>query len=84
MAPYGGYAPKLVRLFFCGGKGGRRLAVRIAVFTWEFPKITGTLLGVPIIRTIVFWSLYWGLLILGNYHMVQGSLFCGRGMPILP
>ena len=27
---------------------------------WEFPKIRGTILGVPIIRTIVFWGLYWG------------------------
>ena len=35
---------------------------------WEFPKIRGTLLGVPITRTIVFWGLYWGPLILGNYH----------------
>ena len=25
-------------------------------------------MGVPIIRTIVFWGLYWGTLILGNYH----------------
>ena len=25
-------------------------------------------LGVPIIRTIVFWGLHWGPLILGNYH----------------
>ena len=29
-----------------------------------FPKIMGTLLGVPIIRTIVSWGLYWGPLIL--------------------
>ena len=29
-----------------------------------FPK-----LGVPTIRIIVYWGLYWGLLILGNYHM---------------
>ena len=36
---------------------------------WGFPKIRCTLLGVPIIRTIVFWGLYWGPLILGNYHM---------------
>ena len=36
---------------------------------WGFPKIRGTILGVPIIRTIVFWGLYWGPLILGNYHM---------------
>ena len=33
-----------------------------------FPKIRGNLFGVPIIRTLVFWSLYWGPLILGNYH----------------
>ena len=26
-------------------------------------------MGVPIIRTIVFWGLYWGPLILGNYHI---------------
>ena len=31
------------------------------------PKIRDTFLGVPIIRTIVFWGLYWGPLILGNY-----------------
>ena len=29
----------------------------------------GTCLGVPIIRTIVFWGLYWGPFILGNYHV---------------
>ena len=31
--------------------------------TWRFPKIRGTFLGIPIIRTIVFWGLYWGPLI---------------------
>ena len=36
---------------------------------WGFPKIRGTISGVPIIRTIVFWGLYWGPLILGNYHV---------------
>ena len=36
---------------------------------WGFPKIRGTILGVSIIRTIVFWGLYWGSLILGNYHV---------------
>ena len=30
------------------------------------------LLGVPIIRTIVFWGLYWGPLILGMYHLGLG------------
>ena len=29
---------------------------------WGFPKIGGTILGVPMIRTIVFWGLYWGKL----------------------
>ena len=33
-----------------------------------FPKIRITFLGVPIIRTIVFWGLYWG-----NYHLRQGE-----------
>ena len=36
---------------------------------WGFPKIRGTIWGVPIIRIIVFWGLYWGPPILGNYHM---------------
>ena len=27
-------------------------------YTWEFPKIRGTILGVPIIRIIVFGGLY--------------------------
>ena len=36
---------------------------------WGFPKIRGTILGVPIIRIIVFWGLYWGAPILGNYHI---------------
>ena len=30
--------------------------------------------GVPIIRTIVFWGLYWGPLILGKYHISDGTL----------
>ena len=36
---------------------------------WGFPKIAGTIFGVPIMRTIVFWVLYWGPPILGNYHI---------------
>ena len=34
-----------------------------------FPKLGVPLLGVPIVRTIIFWGLYWGPLILGNYHL---------------
>ena len=41
--------------------------------TWGFPKIRGTLLGVPVIRIIIFGGLYWGPLILGNYHIVLCS-----------
>ena len=37
--------------------------------TWGFPNIRGTILGVPIIKTIIFLGLYWGPLILENYHM---------------
>ena len=35
-----------------------------------FPKTGGTILGVPIIRIIVFWGLYWGPFILGNYQIL--------------
>ena len=36
---------------------------------WGFPKIKGTFLGLPIIRTRVLWGLHWGPLILRNYHI---------------
>ena len=36
---------------------------------WRIPKTRGTLLGVPILRIIVYWGLYWGPPILGNYHI---------------
>ena len=35
---------------------------------WVFPKIRHTFLGVGV-RDIVSWGLYWGHLILGNYHI---------------
>ena len=35
-----------------------------------FPKLRGTFLGAPIIKTTVYWGLYWGPLILGNYRLV--------------
>ena len=34
-----------------------------------FLKLGDTLLGVPRIRTIVYWGLYWGPRIQGNYHI---------------
>ena len=36
---------------------------------WGFPRIRGTFLKVPIIRIIVYWGLYWGPPILGNYQI---------------
>ena len=33
---------------------------------WEFPKISGAFLGVPIIRITVFWGLYWASRHSGN------------------
>ena len=34
----------------------------------SFPKLGVPFFGGPIIRTMLFWGLYWGRLILGNYH----------------
>ena len=39
---------------------------------WGLPEIRGAISEVPIIRTIVFWGLYWGPLVLGNYHIHPG------------
>ena len=63
---------------------GTNYQVSLGVIWW-LPKIMGTFLGVPIIRTIVFWGLYWGAPVLGNYHMNMRSmrglwpLGCGSG-----
>ena len=38
---------------------------------WEFPKIWSTFLRVPIIRTILYWGLYWGPPIEGNYQVLE-------------
>ena len=35
---------------------------------WEVPKIRGTILGIPIIKTIVFWGLHWDPPNDGNYQ----------------
>ena len=47
---------------------------KLSYTRWRFPKIMGTILGVPIIRTIVFGGLYWGPPILGNYHIYTRHL----------
>ena len=36
---------------------------------WGFPKIRGTILRVPILKILKSWGPYWGLPILGNYHI---------------
>ena len=51
----------------------RSLAIELVVTVCGFPKIRGTFLGIPIIRTIVYWGLYWGSLILGNYRNETGT-----------
>ena len=38
-----------------------------------FPKLGAPFWGIPIIRTIIYWGLYWGPPILGNYHMPLSS-----------
>ena len=68
----------------CGGvlaqMSSRILLVPLIGDIWGFPKIRGTLLEVPIIRTIVFWGLHWGPPILGNYHMVPNSRYFTDGV----
>ena len=41
---------------------------------WEFPKIRGTFLGVPIIRNIVYWGLHWGPLFYKPQHTISLNL----------
>ena len=36
---------------------------------WGSPKSRGTFLGVPMIRIVIFWALFCGPPVLGNYHM---------------
>ena len=36
---------------------------------WGFLKTRGNFLGILIIRTVVYWGVYRGTLILGNYHL---------------
>ena len=52
--------------------GGGRTRYESLEAPWGFPKIRGTILGlgfrVPITGILVYWGLYWGPLVLGNYH----------------
>ena len=61
----------------CSGLAGlRRGSIILGHMIWGFPKNGGTFLGIPIIRIIAFWGLYWGPLILGNYHVEHASGLC--------
>ena len=51
----------------------RRLACK-NIFIWGFPKIRGTILGVPIIRIKVFGGLYWVPLFWENFHILVSLL----------
>ena len=52
-----------------GMMGGVSRCRKQTGFTRRFPKIRGAFLRVPIARTTVFEGGYWGLLILGKYHI---------------
>ena len=59
--------------------GVRWDALELLHHTWGFPKMRGTSFGVPILRTMVFWGLSWGLPVLGNYHSshaIPSALLC--------
>ena len=45
-----------------------------------FPKIRGTFLEVPIGRIIVFWGVYWGPPILGNYHITCNAAYARNAL----
>ena len=42
----------------------------VSKLKWGFPKIRGTILGVPLLGIVIFWGLSWGPLILGNYQII--------------
>ena len=71
----------LLSVWGCSGPGffrpWNRLGLRGACFvSWGFPKIRGTILGVPILRTIVYWGLYWGPPFLGKNNLGLLRIWC--------
>ena len=74
------------------GPGGRAVGlayccVPYAMATatiWEFPTIGGTILEIPLVRTIVFWGLNWVPPILGNYHICSDSSDISRYIAVYP
>ena len=57
--------------------------IDVLLVNMGFPKIRGTILGFPIIRTRIYWGLYWGPPILGNYHMGLRRLDRKLAKPLL-
>ena len=57
--------------------------ISLRVHFGGFPKLS-TILGVPIIRIIVFMGLYWGPPILGKYHIGFRVYFQGRSICDMP
>ena len=52
------------------------MLVEVIALTQQFgglPKLGVPFWGVPIISPIIFWGLYWGPPILGNYHGAGSS-----------
>ena len=74
---YGDFQLSTTNLGFAEGSRCTELSEAKPYKKWGFPKIRGYLLGGPIIRTIAFWGLYWGPLILGNYQFcVSATCAC--------
>ena len=56
------------------------VAILITAKYGSFLQLRVPFFGVPIIGIIVYWGLYWGPLILGNYHMnAKKNVFGGGG-----
>ena len=56
--------------FKMGKEGsGRGLKDSSVQDIWGLSQIRGTFLGVPIVRSIIFWGLHWGPPVLGKYYM---------------
>ena len=67
--PAGQALPQIDRLWHCQEVGPSKAASRQISDMWGFPKIGGTISGVPRLRIIVFGGLYWGEPTLGSYHV---------------
>ena len=70
LCPTAAFAARLYRLSSgCFVLVAGALFMLLSLRRWGFPNIMGTFLGVPIIRIILYWGLYWGPPILRNYHV---------------